>query len=412
MGGRATESYGRHFIEADDIESVVRVLQSDFLTTGPVVPAFENALAKRIGVANAVVLSSGTAALHLAVLAADVGPGDVCIVPSMTFVATANAVRYAGAEVIFSDVNADTGLMEAGDFAKALKAASGRPVKAVLPVHLAGQTVNVREIAEIAQPAGIAIIEDASHAFGASTMSAHGQSHQVGSCEWSDMAIFSMHPVKTIAMGEGGAVTAKDDRFAKRVRRLRSHGITRVPEEFQRIEAAFDGGGTANPWYYEMSELGFNYRASDLHCALGLSQLGKLDDFLSVRRQLHIRYVESLAPLAPSVIPVPIVNGCNPAWHLMVVLVDFQGMGISRAEFSRFLLEKHIGTQVHYIPTHQQPYYANRYGAQRLPGAENYYRRCLSLPLHRGMTEGDVDYVVDAITEALSALAGVRTKHD
>lgn len=390
--------YGRHTIEEDDVAAVAAALRSDFLTTGPAVDAFERAFAEAVGARHAVVCSSGTAALHLAALAAGLGEGDAAIVPTVTFLATANAARYVDAEVGFSDVDPDCGLMRARDFAAALETAPGRP-RAVLPVHLAGQCAELPEIAELARARGMTVIEDACHAIGA-TYAAGNERVRVGSCRHSDMCVFSFHPVKTIAMGEGGAVTTNDDELAERLRRLRAHGMTREAGQFTE-DGAFDEDGAPNPWWYEMPAPGFNYRASDLHCALGLSQLRKLDRFLAARRALAAHYDRLLAELAPLVRPTARIPGCDPGWHLYVALVDFAAAGISRARVMRRLRQAGIGTQVHYIPVHRQPYYRARYGTERLPGAEAYYERALSLPLFVGMTDADVARVVAELARAL-----------
>jgi dTDP-4-amino-4,6-dideoxygalactose transaminase len=216
-----------------------------------------------------------------------------------------------------------------------------------------------------------------------------------------------MHPVKTIAMGEGGAIAVADARTAQRLRHLRSHGITRSPNDFVLADAAFDPSGVANPWHYEQTELGFNYRATEMQCALGVSQMKKLRRFTEHRRALRNRYVEGLASLQPVVRAVPEVSWCRPAWHLMVVLIDFPAIGRTRAEVMRALSAAGVGTQVHYIPIHRQPYYRARYGEITLPGAESYFSRCLSLPLHAGMISEDVDAVVDALAEVVGVAADI-----
>jgi UDP-4-amino-4,6-dideoxy-N-acetyl-beta-L-altrosamine transaminase len=390
--------YGRQVIDDDDIAAVTAVLRGDWLTTGPTVEKFEAALAARVGARFAVACSSGTAALHLATLAADLKHGDHAVVPSMTFLATANAVRYADAEAVFADVDSNTGLMRPEDLEAALARAQGR-VTAVLPVHLAGQSVDMAAIAAIAERHGMAVIEDACHALG-STYQADGETFQVGSCRHSTMAVFSFHPVKTIAMGEGGAITTNDPELCKRLMMLRSHGMTRDASEFQNVDLAFDANGHPNPWYYEMPVLGFNYRASDINCALGLSQLGKLDGFIDRRRALVVQYDKMLAQLVPQVRPPAHVPGCNPAWHLYAPRIDFAGIEGGRAGLMQRLRDVGIGTQVHYIPLHRQPYYLERLGEKQLPGAMKYYRETLSLPLFPSMTDADVRRVVDALKDA------------
>ena len=391
--------YGRHDIDDDDVAAVTRVLRGDFLTTGPAVDAFEDKLTGITGAQYAVSCSSGTAALHLATLAIGLGPGDLAVVPTITFLATANALRYVGADVVFCDVDPDTGLMRPQDLEQAI-IKHGGAIKAVLPVHLAGQSPDMKGIGEIARKHGIVVIEDACHALG-TLYAASGGEAPVGSCRDSDMAVFSFHPVKVIAMGEGGALTTNEPALATRLREFRSHGMTRDDGAFSNIELAFDDEGAANPWYYEMQSLGFNYRASDIHCALGLSQLNKLDSFVERRRLLASRYDALLTQLSPLVRPLRRVPGCLPAWHLYVALIDFDAAGVTRGELMERLKEKGVGTQVHYIPVHTQPYYQGLYGAKELPGATAYYARCLSLPLFAAMDEEDVERVVKALVVEL-----------
>ncbi|NQU59158.1 MAG: UDP-4-amino-4,6-dideoxy-N-acetyl-beta-L-altrosamine transaminase [Rhodospirillales bacterium] len=391
--------YARQMIDDDDIAAVCEVLRSDFLTTGPATRAFEEKLAQVTGAPFAIACSSGTAALHLASLALDLRPGEKVIVPSITFLATANAARYAGAEVVFSDVDADSGLMGPEQLSQALEKNDGT-IKAVFPVHLGGQSPDMVAIREIADQNALAVVEDASHAIGGVYSEADGEA-AVGACPHSDMTTFSFHPVKTIAMGEGGAITTRDAALAERLRLLLNHGMTRDSRDFVDKDMAFDSSGEANPWYYEMQEMGFNYRASDIHCALGLSQLSKLEQFVDRRRQLAALYDEMLAPLAPLVSPIARTPGGRPAWHLYQVLIDFDDAGLSRADVMKGLRERGIGTQVHYIPVHRQPYYRRLYGDQTLPGADGFYNRCLSLPLFPAMSDTDIDRVVNALTQTL-----------
>jgi UDP-4-amino-4,6-dideoxy-N-acetyl-beta-L-altrosamine transaminase len=391
--------YARQQIDGDDIEAVNSVLRADYLTTGPATEAFEAELANITGAAHAISCSSGTAALHLAALALELGPGDKVIVPTITFLATANAARFVGAEVVFSDVDPATGLMTPENLERVLER-EGKSLKAVFPVHLAGQIPDLPAISQIAREQKLAIVEDASHAIGA-VYSRGNDDVSAGSCSDSDMTIFSFHPVKTIVMGEGGAVTTNDSALADRAALLRNHGMSRNPDAFVQPDMAFDAAGDANPWYYEMAEIGYNYRVSDIHCALGLSQLGKLARFVDRRRELAACYDELLAPLAPLLKPISRQAGCRPAWHLYTVLIDFDNAGISRADLMRRLRAQDVGSQVHYIPVHRQPYYLDRYGDLELPGADAYYARTLSLPLFTGMTDADVERVVENLTSLL-----------
>ena len=277
---------------------------------------------------------------------------------------------------------------------------SGGKVKAVFPVHLNGQTAQMPEIAAIARRDGLKVVEDACHALG-TTYTDKNATRTVGAAAHSDLACFSFHPVKTIAMGEGGAVTGRDPALAERLARLRNHGMERRPKAFENSDYANDESGQTNPWYYEMPEVGLNYRASDIHCALGLSQLGKLEQFMAKRRALAARYDELLRRLAPAVMPVRRVPGCDPVLHLYAVLIDFKAVGHSRAAVMKALKEHSIGTQVHYVPVHLQPYYRKRYGTIDLPGAKSYYERCLSLPLYPAMDMEDIEFVVDGLAKVL-----------
>ncbi|MCP5432780.1 MAG: UDP-4-amino-4,6-dideoxy-N-acetyl-beta-L-altrosamine transaminase [Alphaproteobacteria bacterium] len=392
--------YARQVVDEDDIAAVVAALRGELLTTGPAVEAFEGSLAHAVGASHAVACANGSAALHLAAMALDLRPGEAAIVPSVTFVATANAVAHTGARVVFADVDPETGLMTAETF-KAALLSSHLPVRAVFNVHLAGQVGDVEGIAAVAQEHGLAIVEDAAHALGATYTDEHGMEHRVGACYHADLTTFSFHPAKIATMGEGGAVTMRDGALDERVRRERSHGITREPARFALKERAFDDHARANPWYYEIAAPGFNYRASDINCALGTSQLGKLPDNLARRRALADAYDRLLAPLGHFVQPLARVPGCRSAWHLYVVRIDFAGVGRSRSEVMRGLNALGIGTQVNYIPVHRQPYYRAIEPALDLPGAESYYDAALSLPMWAGLEEADLERVAAGLSRAL-----------
>ena len=395
--------YGRQTIEDDDVAAVAAALRDDFLTTGPGVARFEAAFAEAVGAPHAIACNSGTAALHLAAMSIGLGPGDTVVVPSLTFLATANAIRYVGAEVAFADVDPDTGLIGPEQVLDAA-ARVGGPVKAIFPVHLNGQAADSRAIAA-ALPTEVVLVEDACHALGANQRGGDMLMHPIGACADAAMTCFSLHPVKAVAMGEGGVVTTRDPALAERAMRLRNHGIDRDPAGFRNRDLGFAADGTPNPWYYEMAEPGFNLRAPDLLCALGLSQLGKLPRFIARRQVLAALYDERLASLAPVVRPVPRVAWSGHARHLYAVLIDFAATGLDRAALMRALRDRGIGSQVHYMPVHLQPYYTDRYGSLALPGAEAYYARCLSLPLFPTMTDGDVDRVVEALADILGLQA-------
>ena len=390
--------YGRHVIDDEDVAAVAAVLKSSALTGGPAVELFERALADVTGAKDAIACSSGTSALHLAVLGLGLGPGDQVVVPSLTFLATANCARYEGAEVVFADVDPDTGLMTPATFEQALGRAAKGSVKAAIPVHLNGQACDMRGLRQIADRHGVRLIEDACHALG--TTYPGNDTIPVGACRDAAAACFSFHPVKTVAMGEGGAVTTNDPAMAAAMRRLRSHGMERNPATSSVPEFALAPDGTPNPWFYEMNEVGWNYRASDIHCALGSSQLKKLPAFLARRAELVALYDAALKPLAPVVRTLGRTGG-TVGWHLYVVLIDFKAIGKDRASVMRQLATAGIGTQVHYFPVHLQPYYQRLYGRQTLSGAEAYYSRCLSLPLFPAMSDMDVTRVVDALAQAV-----------
>lgn len=379
------------------------VLQSDRLTTGPAVEAFERKIESVCGKDTmAVACSSGTAALHLATATLDLEPGDQVVVPSLTFLATANAVRFAGGEVLFADVDSDSGLLRVDDVLAAVRrSASPDKVRAIIVVHLAGQCADLAELSRLCNERDWVLIEDASHAIGG-TYEAPGTMRPpepVGSCGHSTMCTFSFHPVKTVTSAEGGAVTTRDDRLAARLRSLRNHGMTRNPDEFENRESAFRKNGEAHTWYYEMHALMPNYRLSDVHAALGCSQLDRLNEFVERRNCIVDRYDRSFEELAHTAKPVRRLGHGTPAWHLYPLLIDFETLGKDRDTVISELASKSIGSQVHYFPVHRQPYYRKRYGDLDLPGSNRYYDRELSLPLYPSMSEDDISRVIDGTRE-------------
>ncbi len=392
--------YGRQTVDEEDIAQVAAVLRGDWLTTGPAVEEFEQTLAETVGANHAVVCNSGTAALHLAMLALEIGADQAVIVPSLTFLASANAARFVGAEVVFADVDRESGLMNADDFERAISQNSERNLAAVIPVHYAGQCADLADISAVADRHGLAVVEDAAHAIG-TQYDIEGELGAIGDCRYSRMTMFSFHPVKTVTMAEGGAVTTNKTTDAERLRYFRSHGMTHRPQDFENKELAFSADGEPNPWYYEMRDVGLNYRATDVQCALGLSQLGKLKEFVSKRTMLVDAYDSQLRQLANILKPLKRRAHCSPAWHLYPIRINFAALGIDRAKLMGKLRDKGIGSQVHYIPVHLQPYYLNRYGKISLPGAEAIYEELLSLPLFPGMKLADVDRVVDALSEII-----------
>lgn len=393
--------YGRQSVDQADIDAVVAVLRGDWLTTGPAVDAFEAALRDVTGAKHAIACSNGTAALHLALLAAGIGPRDSVIVPANTFLATANAARLVGAEVVFADIDPKSGQMLAEHAEAAHARADDNRVAGVMPVYFAGQCAAPADLADFACTHDLRVIEDGCHALGTTYDSAAGH-HHVGGNDHADMTTFSFHPVKTITTAEGGVITTRDADLAEKLRRYRNHGMTRDPARLTNEALAHAADGAVNPWYYEMVEPGLNYRVSDLQCALGTSQLKRLPDIVTQRRALVARYAEKLAPLAPLVQSLEMVKGCSPSWHLQVVRIDFAAADTSRAEVMTALREQGVGSQVHYIPVPWQPYYRDRYGDTEFPGASAYYDTCLSLPLFESLTLAEVDRVVDTLEAVLS----------
>jgi len=380
--------YGRQSIAAADIAAVSDVLRSDFLTQGPVIPRFEAAVAQRCSAGHAVAVSSATAALHLACLALDIGPGDRVWTVPITFVASANCARYCGAEVDFREVERAAATLSVEALAAKLSAAqrANQVPKALVVVHLAGEPCDMAAIAALAQRYGVAVIEDASHALGAVHDTA-----PVGACGFSDITVFSFHPVKILTTGEGGMALTQRADLAERMRRLRGHGIERAPERMSRNDG---------PWYYEQAELGFNYRMTDLQAALGLSQLQRLDGFLAKRRDLAGRYDVLLSDLP--VQPLARDRFGRSALHLYVVRIDQE-----RADHRRVfeaLRAAGIGVQLHYIPVHLQPYYQHLgFAPGDYPCAEAYYAEAISLPLYPDLSLSDQDRVTAALRAALAA---------
>ncbi len=392
-------SYGRQALDEDDIQAVVLALRGEYLTGGPVVRTFESALEQFTGGAHAISCGNCTQALHLAAHALGVRPGTSVIVPSITFLATANMPRTLGADIVFSDVDPDNALMRPKDLENALQRCPSKPV-AVFPVHLAGQATDMQALHEICVKYDLKIIEDAAHALG-TVYRIKEKNYRVGDCAFSDATVFSFHPVKHITTGEGGAVLVKEKSLAEKIMQLRSHGMVRMGEHLVNKDKMLDESGRVNSWYYEMPELGYNYRLSDIQAALGISQLKKLPAFLEKRAHLKKCYDNLLAPYANAIKLPKAVEACSPAWHLYSVLIDFSALEKSRALVMNVLAEKGVGTQVHYIPVHEQPYYRSQNPDLNLPGAESYYARTLTLPLHVHMEENHVEYTVQAITEIL-----------
>lgn len=382
--------YGHQHISEADIGAVVEVLRSDFLTQGPAVPAFEQRILEWCGARHAVACNSGTSALHIACLALELGPGDLAWTVPNTFVASANCVRYCGADVDFVDVEPGTwNICIAALEAKLETAAErGRLPKVVIPVDFAGQSCKMDRVRALAARYGFRILEDASHAIGGTY-----RGRPVG-CGDADVTVFSFHPVKIVTTAEGGAAVTNDPALAARMRRLRSHGVTRDPQEMERRP---DG-----PWYYEMLELGWNYRMTDVQAALGSSQMNRLEEFIVRRRRLAERYDEALAGsglLLPQRDP-----DAQSSWHLYVVGWPEDAAGKTRLTAFEDLRAAGIGVNVHYIPVHLHPYYRRLgFSSGDYPVAERYYQRALTIPLYFGLGEAEQDRVVEALRGALGA---------
>jgi UDP-4-amino-4,6-dideoxy-N-acetyl-beta-L-altrosamine transaminase len=394
--------YGKQYIDDDDVQAVINVFNNDFLTGGQEVALFEKELAQCVNASYSVSCANGTAALHLASLAFGLGEGDWVIVPAITFLATANAVRFVGAEVYFADVDPQSGLLTIENVEDAYNKAiaSGKNVKAIYTVHLNGQVADPVAIYEFAKNHELFVVEDASHAIGTRFKDKSGLIN-VGSCQTCDMTTFSFHPVKTITMGEGGAICCDDEALYVKLTTYRNHGMNRNPEQFDIKSQAFSKSGEVNPWYYEMNEIGFNYRVSDINCALGRSQLKKLDKYAKKREILASAYDEMVRDIPEFIEPVLKVKDCFPVLHLYAVLIDFNNAGLERSSLMNDLKGRGISTQVHYIPVNKQPYYINRYGLFELPGATSYYEKVLSLPYYQLMEVEDVAYVVDNLKDIL-----------
>ncbi|MBM3702112.1 MAG: UDP-4-amino-4,6-dideoxy-N-acetyl-beta-L-altrosamine transaminase [Actinobacteria bacterium] len=369
--------YGRQCVDASDIREVIKVLKSDWLTQGPKVKEFESELCQYTGSKYAVSVSSGTAALHMSCLAAGIKPGDEVITSPMTFVASANCILYCGGKPIFADIQKDTVNIDPEEIKKKINPNT----KALIPVHFAGHPCDLEEIKGIAEKHNLLVIEDASHALGAEY-----KNLKIGSCKYSDMTVFSFHPVKSITTGEGGAVLTNREDLYEKLLLFRNHGITKDKKNMDHYEG---------PWYYEMQELGFNYRMTDFQCALGISQLKKLEKFLNRRREIVNIYNKKLAEIDKIILPVekPYVKS---SWHIYYIrLKDSRRRKIIFVK----LRKNNVGVQVHYIPIHLQPYYKKNFGYKvgDYPKAEEYYKSTITLPLFPKMIDSEIRCVVNII---------------
>lgn len=378
--------YGKQNINESDIDRVVNVLKSDFLTQGPMIEKFEQRVAEYCGVKYAVAVTNATSALHIACKAAGLQKSDILWTSPNTFVASANCGRYCGADVDFIDIDSETYNMSVCELEKKLVTAKVKP-KVVIPVHFAGQSCEMDKINELASKYGFTVIEDASHAIGAEY-----KGKKVGSCTYSDMTVFSFHPVKIITTGEGGMVLTNSEDLYEKLSLYRSHGITRDEKLMQ--------GESDGSWYYEQVDLGFNYRMTDIQAALGYSQMDRLEEFIARRRQLAKRYDELLRELP---VKCPFQHGdTNSSWHIYVVRVDFNNLTINKKQLFAQMREQGIVLNLHYIPVHLQPYYRNlgfKHGYA--PNSEKYYDEVFTLPLYYSLTDKQQDRIVNVLKEVL-----------
>lgn len=379
--------YGKQSIDENDIDAVVEVLKSDFLTQGPAIEKFEKCVAEYCGAKYAVADTSATAALHISCLSAGLGKDDILWTSPITFTASANCGRYCGADVDFVDIDPSTYNMSIAELEKKLQAAEIKP-RVVVPVHLAGQSCEMDKIYKLSQKYGFKVIEDASHAIGADY-----KETKVGCCKYSDMTVFSFHPVKIVTTGEGGMVLTNDKDLYEKLVLYRSHGITRDPKLMTGIA---DG-----PWYYQQIDLGFNYRMTDMQAALGYSQMQKVDEFVSKRRYLVKRYNELLKNI--NGIQLPDQNeDTKSSWHLYVVRVDFSKISKTKNQIFAEMKEKGICLNLHYIPVHTQPYYENLgFKGGDFPNSEKYYEEAFTLPLYYALTDEQQDHIVKSLVEVL-----------
>lgn len=399
--------YGRQLIEDDDIEAVVRQLKSDWLTQGPTVAKFEDALCELTGARYAVAVSSGTAALHLAAVAAGVRRGALGLTSDNTFVASANCIRYAGGEPRLVDIDPATGHLSLESLARTVEAcrAQGAAPKVIVPVDFSGSVAQLEGVRKLADSIGAMVIEDAAHSLGASYVDASGRSVRAASCAHTEFAILSFHPVKHITTGEGGAITTNDEGAYRTLLELRTHGITKDPLKLRHNDG---------PWYYEQQSLGYHYRLTDLQCALGLSQARKLARFVSRRRELAARYDRAFGSqeLRSLLAPLAQPQGTTSSYHLYVIRVigrpgeTLEQVSRRRRSLYDGLRARGIAPQVHYIPVHRQPDFVDAgLSKEAFPGADAYYAGCLSLPMFPAMADSDVDRVVEAVTTILSSTA-------
>jgi len=396
--------YGRHYIDEDDIQSVVDVLRHGMLTQGPKVSEFENKVADYVGVKYAIAVANGTAALHLACMALELGEGDEVITSPNTFVATSNSILYVGAKPVFVDIDKRTLNIDINQIEQTIL--DSKNIKAIFPVHFGGLPCDMKIIKQLAEKYNLAIVEDAAHALGAT----YDDGSKVGNCQYSDMTILSFHPVKGIAAGEGGMITTSDKGLYHKLSLLRSHGISKGNFEFPGISQPDNSlinkdealeNGELKRWYYEMQHLGYNYRITDMQCALAVSQMDKVESFLDTRKSLVEFYDKAFSKIN-NIAPLQLHDRINSSHHIYVVGIDFDKIGISRNQFMQRLADQGVGSQVHYIPVVSQPYYQDMgYDLEQYPVVSQYYQNTLSLPLYYGLSRTDQELVVGSIKRLL-----------
>lgn len=388
--------YGKQSISADDIAAVVDALQSDLITCGPRAAGFEEEFAEYVGAKHAIAVCNATAALHLALLVAHVGKGDRVITSPNTFLSSSNCAAFVGATPDFCDIDPTTYNMDSD----ALQQMWSDDVKAVIPVAFSGQSADMKSIAEFARNHGAIVIEDACHGTGGGFIQ-DGKAWKQGGHPWADITVFSFHPVKTLTTGEGGMLVTNDDDFANRARLLRNHGMSRDPSLFEGLGSDTPALKEQGSWYYEMHELGYNFRITDIQCALGSSQLKKLPGFMQRRRDIVARYNEAFTNLPWLQTPAlrQEQDRDSISWHLYTVQIDFTSLHKSRSAVMQELREQGVGSQVLYIPVYLQPWYRKTYGYQpgKCPNAEAYYAKALSLPLYPSMTDSEVELVISSV---------------
>jgi UDP-4-amino-4,6-dideoxy-N-acetyl-beta-L-altrosamine transaminase len=382
--------YGRQYISEEDIKAVIETLQSDYLTQGPKIAEFEKAFADYVGSKYAVAVSNGTAALHLCAMAMDVKPGEKVITTPITFAASANCIRYCGGEVVFADIDPSTYLLDINKVRELLEASPKGTYAGIIPVDFAGRAVNLEQFRMLASEFNLWMIEDACHAPGAYFTDSKGNKQLCGNGNYADLAIFSFHPVKHIACGEGGMITTNDETLYKRLLKLRTHGIVKDDSQYSN-SIDFAGGTDTYPlWYMEMQELGYNYRLTDFQAALGSSQLKRADQGLEKRKEIAKRYSDAFSGKDFIVGQSGIVEG--HAYHLYIIEVK------NRLGLYNFLRTQGIYAQIHYIPCHLMPYYRQQgWNEGDLPHAETYYRHCISLPMYPTLTDTEQDFVITQI---------------